>query len=374
MFPVMVIGGGFAGLSAAVELARAGCRVLVLEARGRLGGRAGAHVDRETGETVDNGQHVLAGCYRETFRFLDTIGAREQRRAAAAARGRLRRSAGHANPCSRCPHLPSPWHLAAGVLRLDGRRLARSAGARGTCCRRLEVRSRRSLAWTGETVASSGCARLGQTDRLVEMLWEPLAVAALNQPIAVGDARRRSSACSSRHDRRRAAATRRSGSRIVPLDLTLRRAGARATSKRAAGRCGRTRWRRLTVRGGRVAVRRRARRGPCRCQTPSWPRSPGTRCPSLLRDEDGALARLLESAARTAASPIVTVNLWFDRAVVLRAPSSGCRAGSCSGCSTPRSCSARTRRTASGRVLARASGCRSSRAAPTRCCGRPTTR
>src|SRR5688572_9732866 len=66
-YDVIVIGGGFAGLSAAVRLAEAGAHVLVLEARSRLGGRATAFPDRESGELVDNGQHVLLGCYRDTL-------------------------------------------------------------------------------------------------------------------------------------------------------------------------------------------------------------------------------------------------------------------------------------------------------------------
>ena len=47
----------------------------MLEARPALGGRATAFTDPATGERVDNGQHVLIGCYRETFRFLERIGA-----------------------------------------------------------------------------------------------------------------------------------------------------------------------------------------------------------------------------------------------------------------------------------------------------------
>ncbi len=50
-----------------IERRRAACaprgaRVLVLEAKARLGGRATAFADRDTGEVVDNGQHVLLGC------------------------------------------------------------------------------------------------------------------------------------------------------------------------------------------------------------------------------------------------------------------------------------------------------------------------
>ena len=59
---IVVVGGGFAGLSAAARLVRRGARVLVLEAKPRLGGRATSFADGATGEVVDNGQHVLLGC------------------------------------------------------------------------------------------------------------------------------------------------------------------------------------------------------------------------------------------------------------------------------------------------------------------------
>src|SRR3954452_1287724 len=114
-FDVAVIGGGVAGLAAASALAAAGRRVIVLEARGRLAGRATAFRDRETGELVDNGQHVLFGCYDETFALLRRVGAE----------GNVRVQAGLEVPyldrerrrsVLRCPSLPSPLHLLAGVL------------------------------------------------------------------------------------------------------------------------------------------------------------------------------------------------------------------------------------------------------------------
>ena len=75
---VVVIGGGFAGLSAAVALAGRGFRVAVLEGKPALGGRAYSFADAETGDFVDNGQHVLMGCYVETLKFLERIGASSQ--------------------------------------------------------------------------------------------------------------------------------------------------------------------------------------------------------------------------------------------------------------------------------------------------------
>src|SRR5260370_7684553 len=70
---VVVIGGGFAGLSAAVALANRGFRVAVLERKPALGGRAYSFADTETGDFVDNGHPVLMGCYPDTHNFLARI-------------------------------------------------------------------------------------------------------------------------------------------------------------------------------------------------------------------------------------------------------------------------------------------------------------
>src|ERR1700675_4967114 len=78
MSDAIVIGGGFAGLAAGVALAAADVQVTVLEKRPVLGGRAYSYTDAATGETIDNGQHAMMGCYHHLFRFLDRIGATDK--------------------------------------------------------------------------------------------------------------------------------------------------------------------------------------------------------------------------------------------------------------------------------------------------------
>ena len=70
----MIIGGGLAGLAAASVLAAKGLAVTVLESRPRLGGRASSIVDRDTGETIDNCQHVSMGCCTSFRRFCEQTG------------------------------------------------------------------------------------------------------------------------------------------------------------------------------------------------------------------------------------------------------------------------------------------------------------
>ena len=78
---VTVIGGGIAGMSTAVFLFREGFDVTVLEATHKIGGRAYSFHDEETGITFDNGQHILAGWYDNTFEFFSAIGKRPKLRA-----------------------------------------------------------------------------------------------------------------------------------------------------------------------------------------------------------------------------------------------------------------------------------------------------
>jgi squalene-associated FAD-dependent desaturase len=74
---VIVIGGGFAGLTAASYLAKNKIKVTLLESSPKLGGRSYSFIDKETDTVIDNGQHILMGCYDETLKFLEMIGAKD---------------------------------------------------------------------------------------------------------------------------------------------------------------------------------------------------------------------------------------------------------------------------------------------------------
>jgi hydroxysqualene dehydroxylase len=196
-FDVVVIGAGVAGLRAAAELAARGARVVVLEAKAVLGGRATAFNDPQTGERVDNGQHVMLGCYHETFAFLRQIGTDDRVRVQPGLEVDFVDTAGERSRLS-LPDLPPPINFVAGLLDWSalGWRDRIAAMRLGGPIRIAQAEQReagrgktpaRIAASPGETV-EEWLIHNGQTARIREMLWEPLALAALNQSVRVAAA------------------------------------------------------------------------------------------------------------------------------------------------------------------------------------------
>ena len=298
---VIVIGGGFAGLSAATALAEKGVRVLVLEARPSLGGRASAFIDPSTGERVDNGQHILTGAYRETFRFLRRIGTEAQVYVQPGLAVDIIDRGGRASRLA-CPALPAPLHLLAGALRWDAigwrDRLAlvrlRNGGRRGGNPR----------ATVREWLESHG-----QTSRLVELLWEPLAVAALNQSIdeaageMFGEVLRRTFTADRKESSLGLALCALDELYVNPSRAYIERSGGEVRANAVA-----------RVRADFAAVSVRVKDALFRpraviCAT-AW-----YSLPTLFENSPPAVAGVIRAAGATDASPIVTVNLWFDRPV-----------------------------------------------------------
>lgn len=75
---VVIVGGGIAGLSVAAALRGSGLRIVLLEASGRLGGRARSRTDELTGDTVDIGPHVLHNYYGNMLALLESLGSAGQ--------------------------------------------------------------------------------------------------------------------------------------------------------------------------------------------------------------------------------------------------------------------------------------------------------
>lgn len=73
---VVVVGGGLAGLTAAVALSRAGVDCVLVERDERLGGRARSWRDDATGDPIHIGPHIFLSIYPNTFKLFDWLGTR----------------------------------------------------------------------------------------------------------------------------------------------------------------------------------------------------------------------------------------------------------------------------------------------------------
>ncbi len=175
---VVIVGGGLSGLSAAVNLSRAGLSVNLLESRHILGGRASSFVDHVTGDVVDNGQHLMLGCYHATRRYLTDIGADHLVELQPSLELSFVKPGSSVARLS-CPRLPAPAHIAAGLLALktlswkDRMALARV----GHALIGLDPQSEQHL---DQVTVREWLTGLGQSPNVQEVLWDVLAIGSLN--------------------------------------------------------------------------------------------------------------------------------------------------------------------------------------------------
>lgn len=172
---VAVIGGGWAGCTAAVELARKGCRVALFESSRTLGGRA-RRVELN-GLSLDNGQHIMLGAYCETLRLMRIVGV-DLRQAFLSLPLQMRYPEGSGGMDFLTPRLPAPLHMLVGLLRASG--LGRddkiSLARFSTTARWMDWKLHNDCSVT------ELLDRFDQTDRLIRLMWRPLCIAALNTP------------------------------------------------------------------------------------------------------------------------------------------------------------------------------------------------
>ena len=170
---VLVVGGGFAGLAAAVALQERRHQVVLLERRGVLGGRATSSRDAVTGDDVDNGTHLMLGAYRATLALARRAGAGdlllEQENL------RIDWADDRGRSALDCPPLPAPLHLLAGLLGLRVPLAVKLQAARLGLAVRFGQRP-------DDLTLAEYFARCGQGEEARRLLWDPLALAVLNEP------------------------------------------------------------------------------------------------------------------------------------------------------------------------------------------------
>ena len=167
---VVVVGGGFAGLAAAVELQERRHLVTLFERRGILGGRATSFRDSTFHEEVDNGTHLMVGAYTGTLDLLDRAGAAGllafQPELALDYQDEVGRSS------LSCPPLPAPLHLLGGLLSLRLPWRVRLDAARFAWAVRFGGEPQGTLA--------EFFLKTGQSPETRRLLWDPLATAIVN--------------------------------------------------------------------------------------------------------------------------------------------------------------------------------------------------
>lgn len=188
---VAVIGGGCAGLAAAASLAEQGIAVTLFEAGAQLGGRArGVSWNKEV---LDNGQHILLGAYSQTLRLLRLAGVEPETALLRLPLQLSMRSGMNSQDIGIAPDdfelkawpgLPAPLHILAGLLTARGLTWRERLAALKLMkwMRDSQFRLANDLP-LGELLGQHQ-----QPARLVNLLWEPLCLAALNTPLASASA------------------------------------------------------------------------------------------------------------------------------------------------------------------------------------------
>ena len=175
---VVVVGGGLAGIAAAAALHSAGIEVTLIEARRELGGRASSFQDAQTGELLDNCQHVLLGCCTNLLDLYRRLGVAEKIQ--------WQRTVHYLDADGRefnlwaVGGLPAPLHLGLSMSLFSA----------------LNVRDR--IAMTRAMLAMLRMGRSGreklegvtfgqwlkefhQSDRLIQRFYDPVLISALNE-------------------------------------------------------------------------------------------------------------------------------------------------------------------------------------------------
>ncbi|MCK4598245.1 hydroxysqualene dehydroxylase HpnE [Candidatus Bipolaricaulota bacterium] len=181
MKPVVIIGGGAAGIAAACTLAERGKRILLLERAPRLGGRAASFFHHRMRQEVDYGYHILMRCCTETIDLVHQLGM--ERSVSFQERLAIPIACGSKRSLLSSAPLPGPLHLLPSLMRY----------------RPLSYRERIAVMRAGlfllvhdpqkDRTFADWLRCHGQKKNAIARLWDPICIATLNERVESVSAR-----------------------------------------------------------------------------------------------------------------------------------------------------------------------------------------
>jgi squalene-associated FAD-dependent desaturase len=213
MMNTAVIGAGYAGMAAATRLAELDIPVTVFESARQTGGRArgvphftvrnhgdnlppfqsplaplspltGGKSERPLqGDNLilDNGQHLLLGCYHQTLALIEQVGGNLEEDFL---RLPLQLDL-HGHFALKAPRLPAPFHLLFALLFARGLSVAERVSA----ARFMQAMKKNNFNIIKDISVKSLLSEHKQSQDLVQKFWEPLCIAALNTPLHIASGR-----------------------------------------------------------------------------------------------------------------------------------------------------------------------------------------
>ena len=175
---VLVVGGGLAGMAAAISVASTGAAVTLLEARKSLGGRAGSFDEPQSGEELDNCQHVLLGCCTNLLDFYRRLGVLDHIRWENSIR--FADGNGRVSSLGSSPLLPAPLHLSAAFLRFNVLNWREKIAATGAMVAMLRLGRAGRAKWANRSFGE-WLDEHRQPASLLKKLYDPVLVGSLNE-------------------------------------------------------------------------------------------------------------------------------------------------------------------------------------------------
>ncbi len=172
----MIVGGGLAGIAAALQLAEADCQPIIIESRKILGGRATSFIDPRHGDIIDNCQHVLLGCCTNLIDLYDRLGVLDK------IDWHRELYWTHTNgeiDCVKASRLPAPFHLAPSFARMGLLQKNERKQIQRAMWRMIRLGSKGKLSWAGRTFGEF-LADADQAETTIRQFWNTVITSACN--------------------------------------------------------------------------------------------------------------------------------------------------------------------------------------------------